>query len=97
MTGPSTDQLSLQFDLQDTPAGVALSTLQVLAGELNMSETQVVLLALARLANEKMPEYSPDDGPLTTAEILAIQSDTDAHMPKGRVLQRMSLLALPSR
>ncbi len=48
-------------------------------------------MALARLANEKLPAYSQDDGPLTMAQIHAIQSDADAHMPKGRVLQRITL------
>ncbi|WP_162150983.1 hypothetical protein [Acidovorax sp. JHL-3] len=78
MTGPSTPQQSLQFDLQGTPAGVTRSKSRV---------------PLAKLANEKLPAYSPDDGPLTTAEIYAIQADADACMPIGRVLRRMSLLA----
>lgn len=78
MTGPSTDQLSNQFDLQGTPASVTRSNSRV---------------PLAKLDNEKLPAYSLDDGPLTTAEIHAIQADADAYMPKGRVLRRMSLLA----
>ena len=78
MTGPSTDQLSNQFDLQGPPASVTRSNSRV---------------PLTKLDNEELPAYSLDDGPLTTAEIHAIQADADAYMPKGRVLRRMSLLA----
>ena len=91
MTEPPTDQLSLEFHLQDTTSGITRLTLRALARELKLSERQVVLLALARLANEKLPAYLPDDGPVTMEQIHAIQSDADAHMPKGRVLQRITL------
>ena len=60
MTGPSTDQLSNQFDLQGPPASVTRSNSRV---------------PLAKLDNEKLPAYSLDDGPLTTAEIHAIQAE----------------------
>lgn len=73
MTGPSTDQLSNQFDLQGTPASVTRSK--------------------SRVPLAKLPAFSPNDGPLTTAEIHAIQTDADARMPKGRVLRRMRLIA----
>lgn len=45
MTGPSTDQLSNQFDLQGTPASVTRSNSRV---------------PLAKLDNEKLPAYSLD-------------------------------------
>jgi hypothetical protein len=93
MTEPPTDQLSLEFHSQDTPSGITRSTLRSLARELKLSERQVVHLALARLANEKLPAYLQDDGPLTMAQIHAIQSDAEVHMPKGRVLRRMTLFS----
>ncbi len=86
-----TRPLSLEFHLQDTTSGITRLTLRALARELKLSERQVVLLALARLANEKLPAYLPDDGPVTMEQIHAIQSDADAHMPKGRVMRRMAL------
>ncbi len=65
-----------------------------LSNQFDLQSTPVgVTRSKSRVANEKLPAYSLDDGPLTTAEIHAIQTDADAYMPKGRVLRRMSLLA----
>lgn len=42
---------------------------------------------------ESLPTYPADDGPLTHAEILAIQADADLRLPRGRVIQRRSLFS----
>ena len=42
---------------------------------------------------ESLPSYPADDGPLTQAEIRAIQADADLRMPRGRVIQRRSLFS----
>lgn len=40
-----------------------------------------------------LPTYPADDGPLTHAEIRAIQADADLRLPRGRVIQRRSLFS----
>lgn len=37
--------------------------------------------------------YEPDDGPLTPAQILALQAAADKDMPKGVVLHRTCLFS----
>ena len=53
----------------DTRYGVTRSTVKSLAEELQVSETQVVHLALSKLAEEVLPAYELDDGPLTAAQL----------------------------
>ena len=42
---------------------------------------------------ESLPSYPADDGPLTQAEIRAIQADADLRLPRGHVIQRRSLFS----
>lgn len=67
----------------------------------HMHEDVVPVLPLATDATdmagetngESLPTYPADDGPLTQAEIRAIQADADLRMPRGRVIQRRSLFS----
>ena len=44
-----------------------------LARTLGLSETQVIHAALATFARQALPQYEPDDGPLTAAQGKAIK------------------------
>lgn len=54
----TTDSLLLTFGTIDTEFGVTRGKLNTLAKALGMNETQVVHLALSRLASEISPDYA---------------------------------------
>lgn len=85
------DTLLVKFRSKDTRFGVTRRTVKALASELDVSETQVVHLALSRFAEEVLPAYEPDEGPLPTKQVAALRKDVKAHLPKGKVLSRQSL------
>lgn len=91
MVTKSQDKLLFGFRTRDSANGVTRPTVQALARALDMNETAVIHLALAKLASETLPAYERDDGPLTTAQIQAIQADADIHAPTGAVIARKSL------
>lgn len=68
----ATDKLLLRFRPSDNRLGVARSTVERLAEELGLNETQVIHYALKRLASEMLPAYEPDGGALTARELRAI-------------------------
>jgi hypothetical protein len=82
------DNLLLKFRARDTRIGVTRGTVKALAQELDLNETQVIHMALARLAADVLPAYAPDDGPLTAAQVKALREDAKKHMPKGKTLSR---------
>ena len=82
------DNLLLKFRARDTRTGVTRGTVKALAQELDLNETQVIHMALSRLAADVLPAYAPDDGPLTAAQVKALREDADQHRPKGKTLSR---------
>lgn len=66
-------KLLVSFRDRDGMFGVTRSTMRKLAAELNLKETQVVHIALRRLADSVLPAYEPDDGPLTEPQLAAIR------------------------
>lgn len=86
-----TDSLLLKFRAKDTRFGVTRDTVRALASELDISETQVVHMALSRFAEELLPAYEPDDGPLTSRQLAAVRKAAAAMLPKGKVLSSSSL------
>lgn len=66
------DKLLLRFRPTDNRLGVARATVERLAEQLGLNETQVIHYALKRLATEMLPAYEPDDGPLTARELRTI-------------------------
>lgn len=66
-------KLLLNFRRSDGLFGVTRSTMRKLAAELNLNETQVVHVALRRLADSVLPAYEADDGPLSAAQLAAIR------------------------
>jgi len=77
----------LRYREKDTPYGVTRKTTAKLAATLGLSETQVVHVALAHLARQTLPRYEPDDGPLSRAQMDAI----DRLQPPGRMKVTKSL------
>jgi hypothetical protein len=68
----SADKLLLRFRPTDNRLGVARATVERLAEQLGLNETQVIHYALKRLATEMLPAYEPDGGPLTARELRTI-------------------------
>ncbi len=85
------DSLLLKFRSRDTRFGVTRDTVKALARELDTTETQVVHMALSKLAEEMLPAYAADDGPLTTSQLAVVRKLAKAKMPKGKVLLKQSL------
>lgn len=87
----ASENLLVKFRTKDTSLGVTRSTVKALALELEVSETQVIHMALSRFADDILPAYEPDDGPLTAKQITALRKDAAKHLPKGKVLARQDL------
>jgi len=66
-------KLLVSFRGRDGMFGVTRSTMRKLAMELNLNETQVVHVALRRLADCVLPAYEPDGGPLTAEQLATIR------------------------
>ena len=71
----------LRYRDRDTAYGVTRRTTAKLAQTLGVSETQVVHIALANLARQTLPDYEPDNGPLTAEQLAAI----NRLVPQGRL------------
>lgn len=85
------ENLLVKFRSRDTQFGVTRGTVKALAKELDVNETQVIHMALSRLAADVLPAYAPDDGPLTAKQITALRKDAAKHLPKGKTLSREAL------
>ena len=87
----TTSSLLLKFRRRDTQFGVTRDTVKAMAEQFDVSETEVVHMALSRLAKEELPAYEADDGPLTAHDVKALRKIVDAALPKGRVVKARSL------
>lgn len=87
----STSGLLLKFRKRNTQFGVTRETLKAMAERFDLSETEVVHMALSRLAKEELPAYEPDDGPLSAQQFRDLRKIADATLPKGKVVAKQSL------
>ena len=55
----------LRYRESDTAFGVSRTTVTRLAETFDLSETEVIHVALAQFARQTLPSYEPDGGPLT--------------------------------
>lgn len=85
------DSLLLKFRPTDSVLGVTRKTVKAIATRLGVPETQVVHLALARLAVETLPGYEADDGPLNARQLAAVKADAATRLPRGKLLSDESL------
>ncbi len=83
--------LLLGFRTRDTEFGITRATLKTMATQFDLSETQVVHVALARMAQDELPAYEADDGPLTARDLAAVKKIAAKSMPTGKVLSKTSL------
>jgi len=83
--------LLLKFRGADSGYGVTRGTVKAISTALGMTETQVVHIALSKLAQEVLPAYEPDDGPLTQQQLAALRLDAKERLAKGEILSRQSL------
>lgn len=82
------DSITLRYRDKDTPMGVTRQTVERLREVLGVDETQVIHIALRRLAQSHLPQYDPDNGPLTAAQLRQI----DKLVPQDRPRQVISHL-----
>jgi hypothetical protein len=83
--------LLLKFRGADSSYGVTRGTVKAISNALGLTETQVVHIALSKLAEEVLPAYEPDDGPLTQQQLAALRRDAKERLAKGEIVSRQSL------
>ncbi len=86
-TKGSPGSILFRYRERDSSYGVSRNTVGRMAREFGLSETQLVHLALARLAEQTLPGYEPDDGALTERQIKAIRK----RVPQGGMKVKNSL------
>lgn len=87
----SSSSLLLKFRSKDTQFGVTRSTVKKMAAIYDLSETEVVHMALSRMAKDDLPAYEADDGRLTARELTAVRKVAAARLPTGKVRSKQSL------
>jgi hypothetical protein len=90
MPAPSTSLL-LKFRRKDTQFGVTRDTVKKMAAIYDLSETEVVHMALSRMAKDELPSYEADGGPLTARELNVVRKIAAARLPTGKVLDKQTL------
>jgi hypothetical protein len=90
MPAPSSSLL-LKFRARDTQFGVTRETVKAMAKRFDLSETEIVHMALSRLAKEELPAYEADSGALTSGDIKSLKKLAEGALPKGKILKKKSL------
>jgi DNA-binding MurR/RpiR family transcriptional regulator len=68
------DAMLMRFRESDSASGVSRATLSRLARQLGYErESEVLHYAVRKLADEVLPKYELDDGPLTARQLSAIR------------------------
>ncbi|MEE1921564.1 hypothetical protein V0R50_06575 [Pseudomonas sp. 148P] len=81
-------KILLRLRPQDTPSGISAATLDALVSQTGLNKTEVIHYALRRLANQCLPKYELDDGPLTDAQMAAIRAECPP-TPEERITRRL--------
>jgi CHAD domain-containing protein len=88
-TSAASNTLLMRFAPYDTSTKVSRATLTRLAKQLGYErESDVLHYAVRTLADEVLPTYEPDDGPLTAKQMAAIKKVS----PQGKLLSVCSSL-----
>ena len=66
-------QIAFRYRTADSPAGVTRETALRVAETLGVDETQAIHLALHEMAVRVLPQYAPDDGPLSAAQLRQVR------------------------
>jgi CHAD domain-containing protein len=89
MAATSHNSLLMRFKSSDSRTGVSRETLTELARQLGYErESEVLHYAVRKLADEVLPKYELDGGPLTVKQLAAIRK---ASGPSGRGKLKSSL------
>ena len=73
-TANVSNALLMRFRAVDSPSGVSRATLTRLAKQLGYKrDSEVLHFAVRKLADEVLPRYQADDGPLNAKQIAAIR------------------------
>jgi hypothetical protein len=89
---PATNSsLPLKFRKRDTQFGVTRETVKAMAERFDIFETEVVHMALSRLAKDELTAYQADDGPLTASDVKELRKVSAAALPKGLIVTKQSL------
>jgi hypothetical protein len=73
-TQAPSNQIAFRYRAADSSTGMTRATAQRLASQLGVDETQAIHLALHALAVQVLPQYEPDDGALTAAQLRQIRA-----------------------
>lgn len=73
MPRPASDQIAFRYRAADSASGVTRETARRIAARLGVDETQAIHHALRELAVRVLPQYAPDDAPLTTSQMREIR------------------------
>lgn len=87
----ATPSLLLKFRKRDTQFGVTRETGKAMAERFDLSETELVHMALSRLAKDELPAYEADAGPLPAGELRALRKTAKSKLPSGRVISKRTL------
>jgi hypothetical protein len=90
------NQIAFRYRTADSASGITRETAKRLAEHLGVDETQAIHHALRELAIKLLPQYAPDDGPLTASQVRQIRKQVheDALPEQGSKRSvRSSLLA----
>ncbi len=66
-------------------------TVKAMAERFDLSGTEVVHMVLPRLAKKELPDYEPDEGPLSARQARDLRKIADAALPKGKISSKQSL------
>lgn len=83
------NQIAFRYRSADSPTGVTRHTAKRIADRLGVDETQAIHLALHDLAVKVLPQYAPDDGALSAAQLRQIRKS----VPKTKRSVRSSLFS----
>ncbi|QFH68106.1 hypothetical protein FR773_26105 (plasmid) [Leclercia adecarboxylata] len=73
---------------QDTLNGVSDETLNALIKETGLNKTEVLHLALRKLADEYLPSYEAEDADFTDAQIQYLRDNSPVkHIPEERFMK----------
>ena len=79
-TRSSIDQIAFRYRPADSATGVTRDTAKRIADCLGVDETQAIHLALHAMAVKLLPQYEPDNGALTAAQLRQIKR----RVPQGK-------------
>jgi len=72
-TSKTVSQIAFRYRAADSAAGVTRKTAKRLAQHLGVDETQAIHRALRALAMQVLPQYEPDEGPLSADQLKQIK------------------------